>query len=298
MACETDPAEVRCRLEFRPPLAWDHLLAYLRLRAVPEVESVDATHYRRTAQIDGHVGWIGVSLAGAAGTGALELVMSQSLAPVAAAVTARVGMLCDLSAMPQVVAASLSQDPLLRAGVARLPGLRVPRAFDGFELGVRAILGQQVSVKAATTIAGRYARRFGAPIATPHPQLTRLTPTAAQMSRVAADDIAATGVVGSRARSIVALAHAVEDRQVTLADAVDVGAQIDALLRLPGIGPWTAQYIAMRALNWPDAFPGTDLMLLRAAGLTAPQLQARAEAWRPWRAYATHHLWQSLGVAT
>jgi AraC family transcriptional regulator of adaptative response / DNA-3-methyladenine glycosylase II len=113
---------------------------------------------------------------------------------------------------------------------------------------------------------------------------------------VSADEIASLGIVGSRARSITALVDAVNDRRVVLACAADVESQIEALMRLPGIGPWTAQYIAMRALRWPDAFPGTDLMLLRAANASRKQLQARAEAWRPWRAYATHYLWQSLGV--
>jgi AraC family transcriptional regulator of adaptative response / DNA-3-methyladenine glycosylase II len=283
-----------CRLEFRPPLAWESLLTYLRQRAIPGVESVDATHYRRTVQLDSHQGWIGVSLA--AGGGALALEMSQSLAPVIGAVIGRVKNLCDLGAVPDAVSSLLSQDAELRPIVAHLPGLRVPGAFDGFELGVRAILGQQVSVKSATTLAGRWAANFGTPIATPYPELRWLTPDAARMSQIPADQLAATGIVGSRARSIVALANAVADKRVTLSYAADVEGQIEALERLPGIGPWTAQYIAMRALNWPDAFPGTDLMLLRAARATVKQLHARAEAWRPWRAYATHYLWQSLGV--
>src|SRR5450631_3656301 len=163
---------LRCQLEFRPPLAWDSLLGYLRMRAIPGVESVDASHYRRTATIDDHQGWIAVSLA-PSGV-ALNVEMSQSLAPVIGAVIVRVKQLFDLGAVPDAVSVLLSQDPGLAAFVERLPGLRVPGAFDGFELGVRAILGQQVSVKAATTIAGRWANAYGAEIATPYPQLTRL----------------------------------------------------------------------------------------------------------------------------
>lgn len=281
-------------------------MAYLRLRAVPGVESVDATHYRRTVQIGTHQGWIAVSL-NPRGT-AIDLEMSHTLAPVGDAVMGRVTALCDLGAAPDAVGAVLSRDPLLRPIVRHLPGLRVPGAFDGFELGVRAILGQQVSVKSATTMAGRWARNFGVPLATPHPGLNRLAPTAPSMAALAADDIAATGMVGSRARCIVELARAVVDGRVTLGFPADVsadgaangapyvGEQIACLQRLPGIGPWTAQYIAMRALHWRDAFPGTDLMLLRAARATPKELQARAEAWRPWRAYATHYLWQSLGM--
>jgi AraC family transcriptional regulator of adaptative response / DNA-3-methyladenine glycosylase II len=285
---------LHCRLEFRPPLAWEPLLAYLRGRAIPGVESADATHYRRTAQIGAYQGWIAVSLA--TGGCALDLEMSQSLAPAIGTVIGRVKNLCDLGAVPDAVSALLSQDALLRPIVRHLPGLRVPGAFDGFELGVRAILGQQVSVKAATTIAGRWARHFGTPIATPFLELNRLTPGVERMADVAAESVAAIGIVGTRARAIVELARAVADKRITLGFAAGVEEQIAGLRRLPGIGPWTAQYIAMRALNWPDAFPGTDLMLLRAAKATPTQLQVRAEAWRPWRAYATHYLWQSLGA--
>jgi len=290
-----DPAGgLRCQLEFRPPLAWEKLLTYLRLRAIPGVESVDATHYRRTVAIDDHQGWIAVSLA-ASGI-ALDVEMSQSLAPVIGAVIVRVKQLFDLSAAPDAVSASLSQDSKLKTIVRQLPGLRVPGAFDGFELAVRAVLGQQVSVKAATTMAGRWARAFGAEIATPFVELNRLTPGARRLEEVSADEIASLGIIGGRSRCIAALAKAVRERTVILGSAADIESQIEGLMRLPGIGPWTAQYIAMRALRWPDAFPGADLMLLRAARLNAKQLHARAESWRPWRAYATHYLWQSLGA--
>jgi AraC family transcriptional regulator of adaptative response / DNA-3-methyladenine glycosylase II len=283
-----------CRLDFRPPLAWDRLLSYLRLRAIPGVEFVDDTHYRRTVAVAGHTGWIAVSLAKT--RVGLDLEMSPSLAPVIGAVIGRIKQLFDLGAAPDAVSRVLAKDPVLGDLVRALPGLRVPGAFDGFELAVRAVLGQQVSVRAATTIAGRWATRFGAPIATPYPALDRLSPPASRLADVSVDEIASLGIVGSRARCIAALTRAVNDKSV-LASAADVDGQVESLLRLPGIGPWTAQYIAMRALNWPDAFPGTDLMLLRAAKSTPKQLHERAEAWRPWRAYATHYLWQSLGVA-
>ena len=283
------------RLAFRPPLAWESLLEYLRLRAIPGVESVDGTHYRRTAAVGDQRGWIAVSLA--PGGTALEAEVSPSLAPVRGEVIARVEQLFDLDAAPEVVAGVLSQDAGLAEIVRRLPGLRVPGAFDGFELAVRAILGQQVSVKAATTMAGRWASAFGAAIATPFAHLNRLTPTAQRAAGIAVDDVAVLGIIGSRARCIVALARAVDERIVALAPSGDVESQIEGLMRLPGIGPWTAQYIAMRALNWPDAFPGTDLLLLRAAKTDHKQLRMRAEAWRPWRAYATHYLWQSVAAA-
>ncbi len=285
---------LKCLLDFRPPLAWESLLAYLRLRAIPGVEWVDGTHYRRTVALGEHQGFIAVSLA--ASGSALEVELSSGLAPVIGAVIVRVKNLFDLGATPDAVAEVLAPDPLLAAVVRRLPGLRVAGAFDGFELAVRAVLGQQVSVKSATTLAGRWARAFGAPIATPHAELSTLAPSATRMCGVSAEEIAALGVVGNRARSLVALAHAAAERRIVLGQAADVEEQVARLTALPGIGPWTAQYIAMRALRWPDAFPAEDLMLLRAAGLGKKELRARAERWRPWRAYATHYLWQSLGV--
>lgn len=285
---------MRCQLDFRPPLAWESLLAYLRLRAIPGVEFVDGTHYRRTVAIGEVQGYIGVSLA-KSGL-ALEVEVSPSLAPVIGAVIVRVKRQFDLGCAPDAVSAVLREDATLAATVRRLPGLRVPGAFDGFELAVRAILGQQVSVKAATTLAGRWAQTFGAAIATPYAELNRLTPSAVSMLDVAADRIGALGIVGSRARALIALAQAMTDGRVVLNYAANVEEQIESLERLPGIGPWTAHYIAMRALHWPDAFPDGDLVLLKAAGCTRKELLARAEAWRPWRAYATHYLWQSLGV--
>ncbi|MDP9083579.1 MAG: helix-turn-helix domain-containing protein [Pseudomonadota bacterium] len=283
-----------CQLEFRPPFAWNVLLSYLSMRAVHGVEMVDATHYRRTVAIGERQGWIGVSMH--KNGRALNVEISASLTPVIGAVMARVKRLFDLGAVPEAVAALLGRDPLLAATVRRLPGLRVAGAFDGFELAVRAILGQQVSVKSATTLAGRWAQAFGEPIATPYPELNRLTPMAQRVASATENEITVLGITGARARCLRALATAVLDRSVVLTFAANVEAQIEALVRLPGIGPWTAQYIAMRALHWPDAFPSADLLLLRAAKLARPELEARAQGWRPWRAYAVHYLWQSLGV--
>jgi AraC family transcriptional regulator of adaptative response / DNA-3-methyladenine glycosylase II len=285
---------LHCQLEFRPPFAWKSLLDYLRLRAIPGVEMADATHYRRTASIDGHRGWIAVSLGKKAN--ALDVEIAPSLAPVIGGVIARVKRLFDLEAVPDAVSALLLPDPLLGPVVRRIPGLRVAGAFDGFELAVRAILGQQVSVKGATTLAGRWAQAFGVPIATPYPALNRLSPSVQHMAGIAAEEISALGIVGARARCLSALAPAVLERKVALTFAPNVEEQIEALMSLPGVGPWTAQYIAMRALHWPDAFPSGDLMLMRAASASQRQLQELAQRWRPWRAYATHYLWQSLGV--
>jgi AraC family transcriptional regulator, regulatory protein of adaptative response / DNA-3-methyladenine glycosylase II len=280
------------QLEFRPPLAWTNLLAYLRLRAIPGVEMVDATHYRRTVSIEDTAGWIEVSMH-KSGT-ALNLQISPSLGVRIGAVIARVKHLFDLGSAPAAVADLLRQDSILQATVARLPGLRVAGAFDGFELALRTVIGQQISVKGASTVSGRLAAAFGTPVATPYPLLNRLSPRAENMAGRHEDEIAALGMVGNRARCLIGLAKAVADRRVILSLASDVEEQMEKLVSLPGIGHWTANYIAMRALHWPDAFPTGDLMLMRAANLKQRQLQRHAEAWRPWRAYAAHYLWNSL----
>jgi AraC family transcriptional regulator of adaptative response / DNA-3-methyladenine glycosylase II len=291
----SDAETVSVQLEFRPPLAWKSLLSYLHLRAIPGVEAADQTHYRRTVAIADKKGWIAVSMHPS--ENALNLEISPSLTPVIGAVIGRVKQLFDLGAAPDSVRAVLRQDEILAPTVRRLPGLRVAGAFDGFELAVRTVLGQQVSVKGASTIAGRWAQAFGEPIATPFAALNRLSPTAARMSTVSVDEVAALGMVGARARCLVGLAQAVTERKIALTFASNVEEQIDSLMSLPGIGHWTANYIAMRALHWPDAFPTGDLVLMRAANSNQKQLQRRSEAWRPWRAYAAHYLWQSLGVA-
>jgi AraC family transcriptional regulator of adaptative response / DNA-3-methyladenine glycosylase II len=292
-AIDTDTLSVQ--LEFRPPLAWERLLAYLRLRGIPGVEMADATHYRRTVAIGNAKGWIAVSKHSSAN--ALNLELSPSLTPVIGAVIGRVKHLFDLGAAPDSVRTVLRQDDLLAATVRRLPGLRVAGAFDGFELSVRTVLGQQISVKGASTLAGRWAQAFGEPIATPYAELNRLSPSADRMAGIAAEDVAALGMVSARARCLVGLAEAVAMRKIALSYAANVDEQIESLMSLPGIGHWTANYIAMRALHWPDAFPTGDLVLMRAAKSNRRQLEQRSEAWRPWRAYAAQYLWQSEGIA-
>ncbi len=284
---------LHCHLEFRPPLAWPQLLAYLRGRAIPGIESVDHTHYRRTVSIGAHEGWIAVSWVG--GERALDLELSSSLIPVIGAVVMRVKRLFDLGADPGAVSAQLGQIPLLADAVRRLPGLRVPGAFDGFEIAVRAILGQQVSVRGASTMAGRWAEKFGRPIATPYASLHRLTPDAETIAVATSAQIAALGIVGARARAIVELGRRVAANELSLGFAPRIEASIEALQEIPGVGAWTAQYIAMRALQWPDAFPSGDLVLRRVAGMNESHLRARSETWRPWRSYAAHYLWSMAG---
>ncbi len=178
--------------------------------------------------------------------------------------------------------------------VKRNPGLRVPGAFDGFELAVRAILGQQVTVKAATTLVGRFTAAFGEAIQTPIPELTHLAPTADRVARASVDAIARLGIISARARSIIAIAQAVVAGQIQLEAGANPETTIAGLVAMPGIGPWTAHYMAMRILRWPDAFPQGDIAVLNnLGGITAKEAEAMSQAWRPWRSYAVLHIWSN-----
>jgi AraC family transcriptional regulator of adaptative response / DNA-3-methyladenine glycosylase II len=282
---------VRLTLAYRPPLAWDALLRFLSGRATAGVERVAEEAYLRTAAVAGHRGWLKVEPI--PGRNALAVELATSLVPALPEVLARLKSLFDLSARPDVIASHLGADARLARVALRCPGLRVPGAFDGFELAVRAVLGQRVSVQAATTLAGRLAARFGAPIETPFPGLDRLSPTPEQVAASPESELTARGISAARAATIRAIAQAVTKRQIDLQPGSDPETVMQALLEIPGIGDWTAQYIAMRALRWPDAFPASDLGLLKASGETAARrLRDRSEDWRPWRAYAAMYLWE------
>ncbi|HKA87563.1 MAG TPA: AlkA N-terminal domain-containing protein [Haliangiales bacterium] len=281
-------ASLTLRLDYRPPLDWDGLVAFFRARAVPGVEVVEGDEIRRGVVVGDRAGV--VALRPAPGRPALRATVSASLGPALMRIVAGLRAMCDLDAHPQLVADALGRDPLLAPLAARRPGLRVPGAFDGFELALRAVLGQQVSVRAAATLAGRLAGRFGRAVT--GPGIARALPTAAALARASEADVAAVGMPAARARAIVALARAVDDG-LRLAPGADPDATMARLRELPGIGEWTAQYVAMRALAWPDAFPAGDLGVRRAlGGMSEAQAEARAAAWRPWRAYAVLHLWQ------
>ena len=278
-------------LSFRPPYDWPALITFLGARAVAGVESVEQGRYRRTARIalagHTHDGWIEVSPSPK--KPALRIAVCASLAKALPPVLSRVKALMDLACHPAEVAQALG--PLAKSH----PGLRVPGAFDGFEVAVRAILGQQVTVAAARTVAGRFAAAFGEPLDTPFASLNRIFPAAERIAELPYGRIARLGMPGARARSVIALARAVADGGIVLMPNADIEATLDKLRALPGVGEWTAQYIAMRALAWPDAFPHTDLGVMKALGETdARRVLVRGEAWRPWRAYAVMHLWQSL----
>jgi AraC family transcriptional regulator of adaptative response / DNA-3-methyladenine glycosylase II len=222
----------------------------------------------------------------------LEVEVSTSLAPVLPALLSRLRSLFDLDARPEIICEQLGRDPFMAAPISQAPGLRVPGCVDGFELAVRAILGQRISVSAASTLAGRLAEAFGESIETPHPRLGRLSPRPQRLAEVEVEQLVKLGIAAPRARAIRELAQAVALGNIVLEPSADPERAIASLKELPGIGDWTAHYIAMRALRWPDAFPAADLGLLRAARAKSPrELLQLAEAWRPWRAYAALVLW-------
>lgn len=278
-------------LAFRPPFDWPRLLAFLAARCMLGVEEVAAGSYRRSVayQTAGRraAGWLSLALAGE--RHAVAVTVAPSLVRVLPMVLAGVRRLCDLDCEPQRVAQVLG--PL----AASAPGLRVPGTGDGFELAVRAVLGQQVTVQAAQTLAGRLAASFGETVATPFPAIRRLFPSAERLAEAGSEALAAVGIVRQRALAISALANAVARRQLDLGPAADVATTLTQLQELPGIGRWTAEYIALRALAWPDAWPSGDRALCKALAVDhARQAEAIAEAWRPWRSYATLHLWRRL----
>jgi AraC family transcriptional regulator, regulatory protein of adaptative response / DNA-3-methyladenine glycosylase II len=282
---------LRFELAFRPPFDWPRWLAFLAGRCVTGVEAVADGRYRRSVRVMcggvEHAGWLSLELA--AGRDAVAALVSPSLVRALPAVLAGVRRLCDLACEPQAVMAVLG--PL----AADAPGLRVPGAFDGFEMAVRAVLGQQVTVKAAHTLAGRFTAALGEPIETPFAGIHRVFPTAQRVAAASIDDIASLGIVRQRTKAILALASEVAAGRLDLGPAADVSATVAQLEALPGIGRWTAQYIALRALGWPDAWPSGDVALIKSLAVSsAREADQLAEAWHPWRGYATLHLWRRL----
>ena len=288
---QPDGDTVRLAVSYRPPMAWEALLGFLRRRAIAGVEFVGVNEYGRTAQVGGCSGWIRVRPDGQ--RAALQLEISASLIPVLGRVLGRVRNLLDLAARPDAIDGHLRKDPRLAPLVSRTPGLRVAGAFCGFELAWRAVLGQQVSVASATSAAGRMAEAFGEPIETPIPQLDRLSPTLERLATCGPRDWANVGVTGSRGATIREVARAAKSEQLRLEPTSAPGATIEQLQSIRGVGAWTAEYIAMRALCWPDAFPQTDLALRRALGTARNGKPASSAAWSPWRAYAAMHLWHA-----
>jgi len=278
-------------LAFRPPYDWQAMLDFLARRAIDGVEAVERGRYWRSVRVPAKgkdaIGWICVERAPR--RSALRVSASPALAPALPQLLSRVKHLFDLGCRPDDIARALGSLAEPR------PGLRVPGSVDGFETAVRAIIGQQVTVHAASRICGRFARAFGEPVQTPVAAVDLVFPSAAVIAALEPAQIAAQGIVLARARAIQALAAEVAAGRLRLDPSADIDRTLAQLQALPGVGPWTAHYVAMRALAWPDAFPHPDIGVINALDRPTPKRAlAQAESWRPWRAYAVMHLWKSL----
>jgi AraC family transcriptional regulator of adaptative response / DNA-3-methyladenine glycosylase II len=290
---------LRVILDVRPPFDPRLALSFLRARTVVGTEMVSGDTYIRATAHGGKTGLIAITPA--KGRDAIVVEVSSSLAPSLMTIAARARRLFDTDADPTLIGAHLSRDPLLKKQVRARPALRVMGAFDPFEWAVRAVLGQQVSVRAALTIANRLVAKLGIPVKGDgrESEPIHAWPDPARLAEAREDTIASVGLTRARARTLRELARAVADERLVLDRMADPQVTRKALLAVPGIGPWTADYVAMRALGWPDAFPAGDLGLRKAlGGVSAAECEARSESWRPWRAYAAAHLWMGLAEET
>lgn len=286
--------EITLLLRYRPPYDWPAVLEFLRQRAIPGMEEVRSGRYHRSIELDGAQGTLMVQ----PGRGdALRVTVRFPKLGSLPAIIARVRRVFDLATDPVPIAEHLAGDPVLAQAVRARPGLRVPGAWDGFELAIRAILGQQITVAAAVRLAGKLVAAHGVPLVDPDGAVTHVFP---RPQALATADLSVLGMPRSRAAYLSAIAAAViADPQL-----FDASQSLDGAVRklkeVRGVGEWTAQYIALRQLREPDAFPAADVGLMRAMEAfdggkwAAPRLLERAEAWRPWRAYAAQHLWTSL----
>jgi AraC family transcriptional regulator of adaptative response / DNA-3-methyladenine glycosylase II len=281
------------RLEYQPPYDFPALLAFFAKRAIPGVEQVDERSYRRVFVLDGKVGALRVEAIDGADALALEVDFpDKKLLP---QIRARVRRMFDLDADIAAINACLGRRAHLKRCIARHPGQRLPGGWDGFEIAVRAVLGQQITVAAARTLTERLVRKFGIAVAAPAGGEVTLFPT----PRILADaDLGGLGITGARMRTLRAIAQAVSDGGVDFARAQGLDEFVEKWTSLPGIGAWTAHYIAMRALSHADAFPAADIVLRKAVArddvpVSTQALEAMAERWRPYRAYAVLHIWRS-----
>ena len=287
------------KASYRPPYDVAAMLAFLQQRAIAGVEAVDLATlcYRRTIALAFNTqplcGWVQARFLPERCM--VEFQISESLLPALPRLMADMRQLLDLDADPQAIAACMD------SRFAGLEGLRVPGTLDGFELAVRGILGQQITVAAARTLATRLVHTLGIPMTTPYPELTHLFPSAAQLGAAGAQVLGQLGIVRQRQAAILALAQAVAEQHIHLRAGGDIAQTVRDLQALPGIGPWTANYIAMRVLRWPDAFPAGDVALQSALGLRqhphpAQEAERLSQAWRPWRSYAVIRAWHTLAA--
>lgn len=291
---------VTLAMGYRPPYQWQQILAFLAQRAVPGVEVVRNEEYLRTVSFVTEerrrvYGWVRVGCQPQKNI--LTVAISSSLLPVLPQVLVRVRHLFDLYCDPDRIYTVLSSMNNIRPGLCAL-GTRLPGCFDPFEMAVRAVLGQQITIKAANTLAARLVKTYGTPVQTEMEGLTHAFPAPQDIVALngpISDHLGPLGIIAARANTILELARAVMKNTVDFDLCAQPESEIKKLTAIPGIGSWTAQYIAMRAMGWTDAFLNTDHGIKKAlAPCTAKEILALAEAWRPWRSYATINLWNSL----
>ncbi len=281
------------RLAYQPPYDFSALLGFFARRAIPGVEQIDSETYSRRFALDGAIGSLRVSQI--ADDDALDLVIDFPRAAQIDDISSRVRRMFDVDADIATIHARLGRKAPLRTLVRRHPGQRLPGGWDGFEIAVRAVLGQQISVAAARTLASRLVQRFGMQVSLPSGEECHLFPAPRDLVDA---DLGAIGLTQARAQTLRSMAQALCEGRVDFRREQSLEEFVGKWVQLPGIGAWTAHYIAMRALSHADAFPAADLVLRKAVspdGVPVPlkQLQAMADAWRPWRAYAVLHLWRS-----
>ncbi len=285
---------------YRPPYPWEDMLGFLAGRAIAGVELIKDGAYLRTVSLESAdgtspQGWL--KACHLPQKNALKITISESLLPVLPQVSARVRHLFDLNCDPDAVYAALHAMNDIRPGLCA-PGARVPGCFDAFETAVRAVLGQQITVKAASTLAARIVKKFGTPLSTGIDGLTHAFPSPEAflaMGESIADSLGELGVISARSNTIFSLAKAISQGEIHLGLCASPEEEIKKLMQIRGIGSWTAQYIAMRVMEWPDAFLQTDAGVKKALpGYTPKELVQLAEAWRPWRSYATINLWNAI----
>lgn len=285
---------IEVMLPYDPPYDWSAMLEFFRRRAIAGIEYVTDDSYSRSIELDGARGSVTVH---ATDRHALRAVIQFPKLSALPTIIGRLRRVFDLAADPEIIAANLSTDPILAPLIAARPGLRVPGAWDGFELAIRAVLGQQITVTAAAKLAGRLVTQYGERLAESDGAITHVFP---QADKLAAEDLSSLGMPRSRAATLSAVATAVVADASLLDASCDLDEAIQRLRSIRGIGEWTAQYIALRQLREPDAFPAADVGLLRALSelekraYSSKELLVRSQQWRPWRAYAAQHLWTSL----
>lgn len=288
---------ITIKLYYKEPYDWNAILDFLSHRAIPGVEHVTNSKYARTIQFDDSTGTIEIEKGN--GPYLLNTIRIAKLNALPFIIS-RIRRLFDLGADPAAIGAHLSEDPILAPLVKARPGIRVPGAWDGFELAIRAILGQQITVTAATKLAGKLVNEYGKPFENNSSGINELTRIFPSPEVLAHADLATLGMPKTRAKTLSTMAAHIADNPMLFSSHQNLDDAIETLCNLSGIGEWTANYIAMRELREPDAFPAADVGLLKAMAdkdgkrPTPKELLKRSEAWRPWRAYATFYLWDSL----